>query len=148
VRWPLRALLAGDEGVQVQVSKSGLVNQPFTITVDNRSLTFDGFCISMNDKSRDGWQVREVESRLDGNRVIVHQTLQHPELEAPTSARFEVWMQPGDKAIRFKMAFEGEGQDPSYLRLGRCHGQNLQVKRMCYGLPSVGRFPSGGNFPI
>ena len=109
----------GDEKIEVRLpAQGGLLNQQFTILVDGKSMTFDGFVASMSGRSRQDWQIVSEKASLQGRRVVLEQTLQHARLITPTTARFEVWMEPADKAVRFQIVLKGEDQHLDHLWRG------------------------------
>lgn len=124
----------GDEDIQVTLpATGGLWGQAFSIAVADQQLTFDGFNAVVNGKPLGEFTVVEQSSHSESNRVIYEQTLKHPDLEQPTSARIVVSMQPEDKAIRFEISVEGEGQKLDDLGVGRCHGEGLAAERLYFG---------------
>ena len=124
----------GDEDIRITFPrKGGLLNQPVTLRVEGKTLRFGGFSASLNGKSTDGWVVLSEESSLKNNRVIIVQELKHPELDTVTRARFEVWMTPRDKGVRFRIGLAGEGQHLDYLGVGPHAGKGLGCKRMYFG---------------
>ncbi len=124
----------GDETIAVLLPvKGGLLNQPITFRVEDRTISFAGFVASMNGKSKQGWRVISEKSSIEGNRVIIKQQLQHPDLAHPTQATFEIWMSPYDKAVRFQIALSGEQQHLDYLGVGEHSGEGLGCKRMYFG---------------
>ena len=123
----------GDETVEVRVSKArGLFKAPVTITVDGRQISFDGFYVHINDLE-DGFAVESTDARIEGDRIVVEQTVRHPDLPAPTKMTFTLWMVPGDRALRIEVATRGEGQELDRLGIGDHHGVGLEAQRMFFG---------------
>ncbi len=124
----------GDENIQVTLpATGGLWGQAFSIAVADQQLTFDGFNAVVNGKPLGEFAVVEQDSHTENNRVIYEQTLKHPDLAQPTSARIVVSMEPEDKAVRFEIALQGPGQHLDDLGVGRCHGEGLAAERLYFG---------------
>jgi len=123
----------GDETIEVRVSKArGLFKGPVTITVDGRRIGFDGFYVHINDLE-DGFTLESTDARLEGDRIVVEQTVRHPDLSAPTKMTFTLWMVPGDRALRIEVATRGEGQELDRLGIGDHRGAGLEAERMFFG---------------
>jgi len=123
----------GDETIEVQVSKArGLFKGPVTITVDGRQIGFDGFYVHMNDLE-DGFTLQSTAARLEGDRIVVEQTVRHPELAAPTKLTFTLWLVPSDRALRVEVAVRGDGQELDRLGIGDHLGTGLEAERMFFG---------------
>ena len=124
----------GDEEIEVSFpAQGGLLNRPVTFAVAGKRLRFAGFAASMNGRSTEGWRVVGEQSRLEENRVVIVQELQHPDLEAPTKAAFHVWMTPEDKGVRFQVGLEGPGQHLDRLRVGAHDGEGFGCRRLYFG---------------
>ena len=123
----------GDETIEVSVSKArGLFKAPVTLTVNGKEIAFDGFYVHINDLE-DGFTVESTEARLEGDRIVVEQTLRHPQLPTPTKMTFTLWMVPEDRALRIDVATQGEGQELDRLGIGDHHGSGLEAQRMFFG---------------
>lgn len=149
----------GDERIELVLSKEkGLMEAPVVIRVGGRELTFGGFYVMMNEiratrkpkgnSEGSGLGVRPrlcapVRTRVQQGRAVFEHLLAHPRLKSPTQVRAEVWMAPGDKAIRFRISARGAGQHLDRLGWGdfrassavrgrRGSGQGLSAKRLFF----------------
>lgn len=123
----------GDETVEVRVSKArGVFRAPVMIAVDGRRISFDGFHVHINDLET-GFTAESTDARLEGDRIVIEQTIRNPKLAAPTQMTFTLWMVPEDRALRIDVAWHGEGQELDRLGIGDHHGPGLRAQRMFFG---------------
>jgi len=164
----------GDERIELVLSKEkGVMEAPVAIRVGGRELTFGGFYVVMNEvratrKPKDGGEgsglgVRPrlcapVRTQAQQGRAVFEHLLAHPKLKSRTRVRAEVWMAPGDKAIRFRISARGAGQHLDRLGWGdfkaaprgeaaralrspRSRGQSISARRLFFATNLVMNAP-------
>ena len=147
----------GDERIAVALSKErGLMGAPVTVRVGGRALAFGGFYVEMNEvratrKPPPGqWgSLRGQRPQVSGpvrvqvrnGHVIFDHVLTHPKLKSPTRVRIEVWLEPGDKAIRFRIGARGKGQHLDRLGWGDFKGKGVAARRLFFATNLVMNAP-------